>query len=179
MLNNILSATSDFLSDDQKIGRAIKKYSEISSLNPQVVSALIMQESLGHPGAYRYEPAFFARYLEKFSPSEIPGYFPRPLPSIISEKKARATSWGLMQIMGQTAREFNFQGKWLPYELCQIDTNIDLGCRILAHYIRQRKTIEAGLLRYNGGGDPDYPIKVLDRIGTKDFNETIKKWGLK
>src|SRR5262245_59806469 len=71
-------------------------------LDPALVCAICHHESEGwQPWAFRYEPAFYAKYIEVMV----------SLPA--TEKRARAFSYGLMQIMGQVAREQGFTGKSL------------------------------------------------------------------
>src|SRR6202163_936960 len=92
------------------------------ALDPALVCAVIEQESAWNPWAVRYEPGFLSRYLAplytagKLSPTEA---------------YTRAMSWGLIQVRGQVAREFGFDGPFLC-ELCDPATGIDLGCRVLA-----------------------------------------------
>jgi hypothetical protein len=91
-------------------------------LDPALACAVIEQESAWNPWAVRYEPAFLSRYIAplytagKFSPTEA---------------YMRSMSWGLMQVMGQVAREFGFKEQSLA-ELCDPATGIEFGCRILA-----------------------------------------------
>src|SRR5437016_1759983 len=70
------------------------------SLWPELVCAVIEQESSWDPWALRYEPAFYARYVE---PQLYRGMIRQE-----TEARARAFSWGLMQVMGQVAREHGF-----------------------------------------------------------------------
>src|ERR1700689_4874121 len=72
------------------------------SLEPELVCAIVEQESAWDRWALRYEPAFYARYVE---PQVVRGAIADE-----SEARARAFSWGLMQVMGQTAREHGFAG---------------------------------------------------------------------
>ena len=123
-------------------------------LEPALVCAVIEQESAWNPWAVRYEPAFLSRYVAplytagKLSPTEA---------------YTRAMSWGLMQVMGQVAREFGFAADSLP-ELCHPATGVELGCRILAKRMaRTRGDVPAALLAWNGGANPNYPAEVLAR----------------
>ena len=105
------------------IQRAALKY----DLPTALVSAIVMIESSGEPFALRYEPLFFSRYIEK-----LPGVKAISPCSFETERFARATSWGLMQIMGQVARERGFDQPFLS-ALCDPETGLDYGCRHLAH----------------------------------------------
>lgn len=64
-----------------------------------------------------------------------------------------------MQIMGQTAREYHFEERWLT-SLFDPVVNIQLGTKILAHKLKMGGTFEKGLLRWNGGSDKEYPDRV-------------------
>ena len=59
------------------------------------------------------------------------------------------------------AVEYGFDARF-PTTLLDPETNIDLGATILARHIaRHGGDRNAGLLRYNGGGDAGYPARVL------------------
>jgi soluble lytic murein transglycosylase-like protein len=69
------------------------------SLDPALVCAVVEQESAWNPWAIRYEPGFLARYVAPlFTAGKISA----------TEAYARSFSWGLMQVMGQVAREHGF-----------------------------------------------------------------------
>jgi soluble lytic murein transglycosylase-like protein len=69
------------------------------SLDPALVCAVCEQESAWNPWAIRYEPGFLARYVAPlFTAGKISA----------TEAYARSFSWGLMQVMGQVAREHGF-----------------------------------------------------------------------
>ena len=74
------------------------------SLNAALVCAVIEEESSWNTYAIRFEPLFRERYVRdlKLSPTE---------------DMARSTSWGLMQVMGQVAREHGFRARFLS-EIC-------------------------------------------------------------
>lgn len=125
-----------------------KQVAEAHGLDPALVLAICRHESVNEPYAVRYEPGFYRRYVE-------------PLKLSDTEKTMRSTSFGLMQVMGQVAREFGFKGKYLT-ELCDPVTNLEYGCRKLVDCIKRSKgNTRLALLRFNGGGDPSYPDKVL------------------
>ena len=83
-----------------------------------LVCAVVEQESAWDAHAIRYEPAFRTRYVA-----------PLGLPP--TEEVARSISWGLMQVMGQVAREHGFSGKFLS-ALCEPAAGLDIGCAVLA-----------------------------------------------
>jgi soluble lytic murein transglycosylase-like protein len=126
------------------------------SLDPVLVCALVEQESAWNPWAIRYEPAFFDHYI-------------RPLMSkgtvqSSTEATARAMSWGLMQVLGQVAREHGFTAQFLS-ELCDTDIGLDLGCRVLKLKLDAAGgSLHNGLQLYNGGSAPNYAAEVLARM---------------
>lgn len=124
------------------------------ALEPALVCAVIEQESAWDPWAVRYEAGFLSRYV-------APMYTAGKLSA--TEAYTRAMSWGLMQVMGQVAREHGFSGASLA-ELCDPATGVEYGCRILAGRVaRARGDVNAALLAWNGGGNTDYPDEVLAR----------------
>ena len=102
----------------------------------------------------RYEPAFFTKYV-------APLYTNNKVSA--SEAYARGFSWGLMQVMGQVARETGFEPLFLS-ALCDPEQGLAIGCKVL------RKKFDAAggdptraLLAWNGGGNALYAAQVLAR----------------
>src|ERR1700691_5933598 len=123
-------------------------------LEPALVCAVIEQESAWNPWAVRFEPGFLTRYV-------APLYTSGKLSA--TEAYTRAMSWGLMQVMGQVAREFGFKEASLS-ELCDPATGVEFGCRILANrLVRAKGDVPAALLAWNGGSQINYPAEVLAR----------------
>ncbi len=123
-------------------------------LDPALVCAVIEQESAWNPWAVRYEPGFLSRYV-------APLYTAGKLSA--TEAYTRAMSWGLMQVMGQVAREFGFEEASLA-ELCDPAIGVEFGCRVLAARLkRSRSDVSAALLAWNGGANPNYAAEVLAR----------------
>jgi|SRR5579872_1371735 len=145
---------SDFSTLEARIALG-RKYSTKYLLDTALVCAVAEHESEGwNPWAIRYEPAFYERYIQ---PLVNNGSI-----RTLTKAQARSTSWGLMQIMGQTARELGFSGKFLS-ELLDPDTGMDYGCKKLQKCLDSfaGNTVNA-LLKYNGGSDPAYPHLVQD-----------------
>jgi soluble lytic murein transglycosylase-like protein len=124
------------------------------SLDPALVCAVVEQESGWNPWAMRYEPAFFAKYVANlYTNNKISA----------SEAYARGFSWGLMQVMGQVARETGFDAAFLS-ALCDPEQGLATGCKVL----RKKFDAMAGdmtraLLAWNGGANPAYAAQVLAR----------------
>ena len=126
-------------------------------LDPALVCAVIEQESAWNTWAMRYEPAFFAKYVASlYTNNKVSA----------TEAYARGISWGLMQVMGQVARENSFTDRFLS-GLCDPAVGIEFGCRVLYRKFDSAKgdTLQ-GLLAWNGGGNPNYAVEVLARRGT-------------
>jgi hypothetical protein len=106
-------------------------------IDAALVCAVIEQESDWDTNAIRYEGAFRARYVSRLG-----------LPP--TEEISRSISWGLMQVMGQVAREHAFAAKFLSV-LCAPECGIEFGCVVLAAKIAsaQQEIKRAGL-----GGQP-------------------------
>src|SRR6266550_1899123 len=91
-------------------------------LEPALVCAVIEQESAWNSWAVRCEPGFLSRYV-------APLYTAGKLSA--TEAYSRSMSWGLMQVMGQVARESGFAEPSLA-ELCDPPVGLEWGCRIFA-----------------------------------------------
>lgn len=128
------------------------------SLPLRLVTAIVQVESGGDPNATRFEPAFKRRYID-----------PLRLPE--TEAVGRSTSWGLMQIMGETARTIGFRGDF--HALLDPATGLKWGCMYLRRlYDRyHREPWEVIIRAYNGGPgnrhdkSNAYPAKVLAACG--------------
>ena len=132
-------------------------------LRPHLLAGLVATESGGDAWAVRAEPGY--RWLVGDDPGE-PDTRP-PLSTQATEWATQRISWGLCQVMGATAREMGFRG-WLS-RLVEPEINLEIGAKYLALCIKRAQgVIEMGLSRYNGGGDRNYPERVLgwaNRLG--------------
>jgi soluble lytic murein transglycosylase-like protein len=131
-----------------------RKAATVQSLDPGLVCAVIEQESAWNPWAMRYEPAFFSKYVASlYTNNKVSA----------TEAYARGFSWGLMQVMGQVARESGFDALFLS-ALCDPEQGLTVGCRVL----RRKFDAVAGettraLLAWNGGANPTYATQVIAR----------------
>lgn len=128
-------------------------------LEPELVAAVIAAESAGRQYAQRVERSFWERYLVgikrwvRGTANEADDHWAK-FPDVYS------SSYGLMQVMLQTAAEAGFSYQF-PGELFDPERNVLCGCMVLARHLRATKNERQALLRYNGGGDPMYPDKVM------------------
>src|SRR5271169_3355318 len=132
---------------DEKLLAMARRAADAEGLDNALVCAVVEQESGWNPWAMRYEPLFFAKYVAPLYTNNKVG---------ATEAYARGISWGLMQVMGQTAREKGANSLFLS-TLCDPAVGLAIGCRIL----RQKLDAAGGdaaraLLAWNGGGNPDY-----------------------
>jgi soluble lytic murein transglycosylase-like protein len=131
-----------------------RKAAAAQALDPALVCAVVEQESAWNPWAMRYEPAFFTKYVASlYTNNKVSA----------SEAYARGFSWGLMQVMGQVARESGFDALFLS-ALCDPEQGLAVGCKLL------RKKFDVvgadttrALLAWNGGANALYPVQVLAR----------------
>jgi soluble lytic murein transglycosylase-like protein len=131
-----------------------RKAAAAQALDPALICAVVEQESAWNPWAMRYEPTFFTKYVASlYTNNKVSA----------SEAYARGFSWGLMQVMGQVARESGFDALFLS-ALCDPEQGLAVGCKVL------RKKFDVvgadttrALLAWNGGANPLYPVQVLAR----------------
>lgn len=151
----------------------ILRYCGDYGLDHEVIAALVYQESKGKQYATRFEPKFFTKKLSWRSRSQLSGFVPPShKQTLITEKTHRATSWGLFQIMGETARWF------VPYEatylssLVDLNTNISIGVRYFDDCLRRAKSTEGALQLYNGS--PAYPPLVLEHVRNGNWKKIVQ-----
>jgi len=133
----------------------------VHQLDAALVCAICEQESSWNPWAIRYEPAFFTCYIApQLAAAQISA----------TEAQARAFSWGLMQVMGQVAREHGFGAAPSANtaslaQLCDPATGIEIGCRVFAaKLVAAHGDVARALQLWNGGGNPNYAAQVLARV---------------
>jgi soluble lytic murein transglycosylase-like protein len=123
-----------------------------SGLDPALVCAVCENESSWDPDALRLEQGFYRRYIQSMKGLSL------------REKVLRSVSFGLMQVMGQVARELGFSDPDLS-QCAEPRTNLTLGCRRLKRALEKHDgNTRAALLDYNGGADLGYPERVLARM---------------
>lgn len=126
----------------------IEKAAANHGLPARLVAAVAGVESGGDAWAFRFEPQFYERYVRPDRSMRAVG----PC-SLDTERQARATSWGPMQVMGATARSLGFGGAFLS-ALADPQTGLEYGCRLLAS-LRDRHKAGHGwagvVAAYNAG----------------------------
>lgn len=140
---------------DPKLLDLAEHAAHAENLDSALVCAVVEQESGWNPWAMRYEPQFFAKYVAPLYTNNKIG---------ATEAYARGMSWGLMQVMGQTAREKGANSLYLS-TLCDPAVGLAIGCRILRQKLDAAKgDIRAALQAWNGGANPDYANEVLAHL---------------
>lgn len=136
----------------------VAKHANKWNVPVDLACAVCEHESTWNTWAVRFEPAFEARYIKPAIPS-----------SPTTLELTKAMSFGLMQIMAQTAIELGFQGRYMT-ELCDPDVGVEYGCIKLHKCLSIHPPTKdndgnpdysTALLAYNGGSDPKYPGLVL------------------
>ncbi len=140
------------------LGNLIKAAADKHGIPYEIALGMVQTESSGNAKATRHEPAFQRRYID-------------PLHYPAKEARQRATSWGLLQIMGETARSIGF--KLAFEELLVPETGLEWGLRYLAK-LRAKYPAEPWRVivrAYNGGPGNrhnetnHYPDRVLINAG--------------
>ncbi len=146
---------------DQAAMVALAKQKAINhGVDPALLCAVAEQESEWNPYAIRFERAWAVKLMG--NPAIIGDHISPP--SKETEIAQRSFSWGLMQVLGQTAREHVYTYSFLT-QLCDPEIGLEFGAMILADKLRIAKgDTRQALLFYNGGGDKTYPEQVLARM---------------
>lgn len=119
--------------------REIEKAAEAHHLDADLVEAVVLVESSGKTYAYRYEPAFFARYLAY--DEDYAGKNPERV----------SASYGLMQVMFPVAVEVGYAFED-PEHLFVPSIGLAIGCEKLAQLLAWAKGDQTrALAAYNGG----------------------------
>lgn len=160
----------------QTFNEIIKRSSQTFEIPEELIKSIIIKESGVRIYAVRYEPAFTRNYLidkdtgKLKSLEKLGGHIPKEI-NKTTEYVLRSASFGLMQVMGQVAREKGFSKESL-LELCNPELNIYFGCRHFK-YLLDMKMGDVGkaLLNWNGGGNPNYAKEVLEINNTRGYEK--------
>lgn len=120
----------------------IQAAAKAERLDPILVEAICVQESAGNTDAFRFERDYWNRYM-------------KTLPEFATANPRRvSSSYGLMQIMYQVARERGFLQTNPPEYLFIPAIGLEFGCKQLRH-LQDRMD-----LKYPAGG-PFTPAHLL------------------
>lgn len=152
------------MTPDPQLVAAVRQVASLHGLDATVMCALVEQETLWNPWVNRYEQGFENDYGKTIIP-EAQQFAKTALfeVSTSTEIKNRCNSWGLGQILGQTAREFGFTGEMA--RLTDPQTGLEYACRKFADCLkRSAGNLQNALARYNGGSNPLYSSQVIERM---------------
>ncbi len=145
-------------------------------LRSSLVASIVYQESKGYQYAAKREDRFYRNLIETKSRSQLSGYVPAEYQcDLITEKNFRATSWGYMQVMGETARWLGYAGISLA-GLTAEATNILFGCKYLKYLIDLKKDERQAVAAYNGAKDQKltlYDDVIYSHIETGKYVKVI------
>lgn len=153
----------------------IKTISLNQEINPKLVQAIVCKESGGDSNAVRFEIGYFDNGVVK-SEALTWEKSHKGMPSYQTERAMRATSFGLLQIMGQLAREQGYKGDFLTY-LLDPRENILFGITIMKKWlVRLKGNVDHLILAWNRGpgtpapkGDEQYLVKVQEFIKNSPY----------
>lgn len=135
---------------DSSLVNIIREQAGPLNLDVPTICAMVEQESAWNPWAIRYEPAFYSKYIV-------------PLHLSATESTARSISWGLLQLMGQCAREHGYTSDLS--KLCDPAVGLKWGIIHWQSKLQLAKgNVSAALLFWNGGGNKAYASEVLARV---------------
>lgn len=142
------------------IKSCIASCSNLFGVNQSLLKAIIWQESTVETLATRFEPGFYSLYIADASKTKLRGDWPETITET-TERRARATSWGLMQIMGQTARELGYKG--LLTGLVYPEVGLFWATAYLSRKIGALG-MELGIRAYNGDVESPRTAEYLQKI---------------
>lgn len=144
-MNETISMTASV----REFWHLIRETSRTHGLDPFTVAAVVSRESEGNPWVMRREPDY--PYLfdrEARQAVRRKDVNSQTFPGGPVEMLGQTQSWGLMQVMGATARQMGHEGPFSS--LLDPATNLEIGCRLLAH-LQARWGEFDGLAAYHAG----------------------------
>jgi len=114
-------------------------------LDTMLVAAIVATESDGDTFAVRYEPGY--RWLQTEVHTKLLAQNLNI--TIDTEIILQKCSWGLMQIMGSTARDHGYVGP-LP-KLCEPKSGVNIGCIYLRALANRFTSVDDVISAYNAG----------------------------
>ena len=140
-----------------------------AGLDPILVGAFVATESGGQQYATRYEAQW--KYLV-----EVDSHAKRLGLTVMTETMHQATSWGLCQLMGGTARDLGFRDH-IP-KLCEIETGLLWSCIYLSRLQIKYQKLDDVIAAYNAGSPRKddtgkyQNAQYVDKV--KNFYELLK-----
>jgi soluble lytic murein transglycosylase-like protein len=121
--------------------RMIDQIATAHGLDWKLVTSIVQVESQGNPTAHRFEPNFkwFHQVIEHAKCNHC---------TVETEQKGQAFSYGLMQVMGATARATGYSGPLA--DLFDPKVNLDVGCKFLKGLLSKYEMKDA-IAAYNAG----------------------------
>jgi hypothetical protein len=113
-----------------------------NSVDPRLVAAIIETESSWVPWVVRYEPQFLYTV-------EVDRWAKAHRQSKATEQMLQRTSFGLMQLMGGTARGLGFEGNLTT--LLVPELNVEWGCKLMAQLKQRYRDRDDQIAAYNAG----------------------------
>lgn len=157
----------------------IEQAAAVHEIEPVRLAALVWQETGGGvrftPGEgtvwsprflYRYEPGFWARYLEG-KPEWAPPASDSPAVAEVWKRRVSA-SYGLCQLMYPTAVWLRGGEFFEPEDLFSPALSLDLACRLLRVHLRAGRTWRQALAAYNTGRARDDLTDYDDQVSAKE-----------
>lgn len=143
----------------------VNSYANKYKLDVKLVDAIICQESSYRQWASKFEPG-----IDTF---DHPDAFAKINNiSLATEKNEQATSYGLMQLLGRTARmpAINFVEP-LPY-LYEIQICLNYGCKYLAYLCKKYIDMQDVISAYNRGS----PLKIDGKYKNQEYVDGVMKY---
>lgn len=166
-----------------KLREIIERTERPPILSVDFVARIVWQESKGEPHSYRYEDGAYIRYVSGKARANLLGHVPKEwLVSLPTEKRVRAMSWGVMHVLGQTARELGYDRDTFIDMAAYADISVHYGVLYLKKclgIVWKAGGSEKDLLvkianQYNGNGNPLYGPEVM-RASDGDIEALLER----
>lgn len=160
-----------------------RNYSKEFGIDALLLVAIAIKESSLQPDSFREEPAFYNKYVKKLTNKRIKTYNPFAVTpeDVAKERDAEGASYGLMQVMGLTAREMGYRGKHLR-DLHDPKMGIYYGAKYLKQkLVKYAGDAEKAISAYNAGtftdhNHADYVVPVLEYYNQLKEDVEVKSW---
>lgn len=140
--------------------QAVREVVGAQPCDPDLLLALVWQESMGRPWATRAEPGFWDRYLAGKSE------WTRGLAggALESWRERVSRSYGLLQLMPATAAWMGLDIGADPEVLFRPATNLYYGAKFIRHLMVRHSDERTLALAWNGGGRAAYADELLSKL---------------